>query len=143
MKLITLDNAVVINRPVEEVFKFVANVDNLPRWMGWPTKKVTDAPFGEGTLFWLDRMLLRIHDFHANEGFDSDSVYFRGTSKFFLARTHGELRFEAMGRETRFRFKRFVTPAVLLKPFARRFAKYSNSELQAALQKLRSLLEQS
>jgi uncharacterized protein YndB with AHSA1/START domain len=43
----------VINRPVEEVFAFVSNSENLPRWRSTSleVKKTSDGPLGVGSTF--------------------------------------------------------------------------------------------
>jgi uncharacterized membrane protein len=49
--MIKIENSVLINRPVEEVFAFVANVENLPLWAGPVTeaKQISEGPIGVGT----------------------------------------------------------------------------------------------
>ncbi len=43
----------VINRPVEEVFAFVSNSENLPRWRSTSleVKKTSEGPIGVGSTF--------------------------------------------------------------------------------------------
>lgn len=43
----------VINRPIEEVFAFVSNSENLPRWRttSLEVKKTSDGPIGMGSTF--------------------------------------------------------------------------------------------
>ena len=43
----------VINRPVEEVFAFVSNSENLPRWRSTSleVKKTSEGPLGVGSTF--------------------------------------------------------------------------------------------
>ncbi len=43
----------VINRPIEEVFAFVSNSENLPRWRSTSleVKKTSGEPFGLGSTF--------------------------------------------------------------------------------------------
>jgi uncharacterized protein YndB with AHSA1/START domain len=49
----TLETSIVINRPVEEVFAFVSNPENYPKWFsGSREVKITSAgPIGVGTTF--------------------------------------------------------------------------------------------
>ena len=47
------ENAVTIRRPKEEVFNFLADLENIPRW-NWAiqeTRKVSDVPLGVGTRY--------------------------------------------------------------------------------------------
>ena len=43
----------VINRPIEEVFDFVSNSENLPRWRSTSleVKKTSEGPIGAGSTF--------------------------------------------------------------------------------------------
>jgi uncharacterized membrane protein len=49
--MIKVENSVVINRPVDEVFEFVSNIENLPQWAGpvLEAKQTSDGPIGVGT----------------------------------------------------------------------------------------------
>jgi len=49
--MIKIENSVQINRPVEEVFAFVTNIDNLPLWAGPVTeaRQTSEGPIGVGT----------------------------------------------------------------------------------------------
>ena len=51
--MIRLTKAVEIERPVDEVFAFVANLENIPRWNGdvVKTKKMSAGPIEAGTTF--------------------------------------------------------------------------------------------
>jgi len=44
---------IVINRPIEEVFAFVSNSENLPRWRSTSleVKKTSEGPLGVGSTF--------------------------------------------------------------------------------------------
>jgi uncharacterized membrane protein len=49
--MIKIENSVQINRPVEEVFTFVTNIENLTLWAGPVTeaKQTSEGPIGVGT----------------------------------------------------------------------------------------------
>jgi len=49
----TIEIKLVIDRPVEEVFAFVSNSENLPRWRSssLEVKKTSEGPFGVGSTF--------------------------------------------------------------------------------------------
>ncbi len=51
MALIELEHTLIIKRPVEEVFDFVATVENFPRWTKSTVSavKTSPGPVGEGT----------------------------------------------------------------------------------------------
>ena len=48
-----LEISTVINRPVEEVFAFVSNYENLPKWnsLSSEVKKTSEGPIGVGTTY--------------------------------------------------------------------------------------------
>ena len=49
----TFENTVVIRRPIEEVFGFLADFENIPRWnyATVETHKVSQGPIGVGTIY--------------------------------------------------------------------------------------------
>ena len=49
----TFENTVVIRRPIEEVFGFLAEFENIPRWNYaiLETHKVSQGPVGVGTIY--------------------------------------------------------------------------------------------
>jgi len=49
--MIKNENSVEINKPIEEVFEYVTNIDNLPLWAGPVTeaKQTSEGPVGVGT----------------------------------------------------------------------------------------------
>ena len=48
-----LEYSVIINRPVEEVFAFVSNVENWPQWVSGAseTRQTSSGPVAKGTTF--------------------------------------------------------------------------------------------
>jgi uncharacterized protein YndB with AHSA1/START domain len=49
----TFENTVTIRRPIEEVFGFLADFENIPKWNYAisETRKVTEGPVGVGTIY--------------------------------------------------------------------------------------------
>ena len=49
----TFENTVVIRRPIEEVFGFLADFENIPKWNYaiLETHKVSQGPIGVGTIY--------------------------------------------------------------------------------------------
>ena len=49
----TFENAVMIARPIEDVFGFLSDLENIPRWNYAiiETRKVSEGPVGVGTTF--------------------------------------------------------------------------------------------
>jgi uncharacterized protein YndB with AHSA1/START domain len=52
---------VVIKRPIEDVFAFVARAENAPRWNSAvrQVKKLSEGPIGVGSEYWMSRQLPR------------------------------------------------------------------------------------
>ena len=51
--MIEIENVVVIDRPVEDVFAYIADFDNVSQWAGPVTeaKKTSEGPVGVGSTF--------------------------------------------------------------------------------------------
>jgi len=51
--MIEFDNTLTIARPVDEVFEFIANFENVPKWNYYVLRvdKLSDGAIGQGTLF--------------------------------------------------------------------------------------------
>ena len=50
--MIKLNEEIVVNRPVEEVFTFLTSLENIPKWQSALTSEViTQGPVGVGTKF--------------------------------------------------------------------------------------------
>lgn len=58
--MINVEDSVIINRPVEEVFAFVADQTNAPQWQDGllEVRRVTDGPIGVGTKHTVVRKFL-------------------------------------------------------------------------------------
>ncbi|MBO0818610.1 MAG: SRPBCC family protein [Actinobacteria bacterium] len=55
------ENTVTINRPAEEVFAYLADAENIPRWNYAieQTRKITPGPVGVGTVYRQTRTIPR------------------------------------------------------------------------------------
>ena len=51
--MIEIENSVVINKPVEEVFEFISNSENNPQWQSGSQEvvKTSEGPIGVGTTY--------------------------------------------------------------------------------------------
>lgn len=51
--MISFENRVTIHRPLEEVFAFVADFENVPKWNYYvqEVSKLSEGPVGVGTAF--------------------------------------------------------------------------------------------
>jgi uncharacterized protein YndB with AHSA1/START domain len=52
-RVATFENSVVIRRPIEEVFAFLSDLENVPKWNYAivETRKVSEGPVGLGTVY--------------------------------------------------------------------------------------------
>ncbi len=78
------EHSVIINRPIEDVWRFVAVdfAENIPKWAIPPpeAKQISDGPVGTGTTFQLLFRILgrqleynfRVIDFESNRKFSAD-----------------------------------------------------------------------
>jgi len=70
--MIRFENRITIDRPVEDVFKFIANFENVPKWNYFVTdvQSLSDGPVGVGTTFHQirikDRQDYRITEYSPN-----------------------------------------------------------------------------
>ena len=53
LRVATFENVVVIGRPIEDVFAFLADFENVPKWNYAivETRKVSEGPVGVGTIY--------------------------------------------------------------------------------------------
>ena len=58
--MIMIETSVIINRPVEEVWKFVSNLENLRQWDygGLEARQTSEGPIGVGSTFQTQRQFL-------------------------------------------------------------------------------------
>ncbi len=70
--MIEIDNTIRINRPIAEVFAFLSDLENLPKWNYYVLKvtKLSDGPIGIGSVYHqirkTDEQDLRITDLDQN-----------------------------------------------------------------------------
>jgi uncharacterized membrane protein len=55
--MIEFENRIEIDRPVEEVFRFLADLENLPKWNYFVTRvqKISPGPLAEGAVYHQER----------------------------------------------------------------------------------------
>jgi hypothetical protein len=134
---------IVINTSPTEVFRFVAHVENIPQWVrGAHVVKLSEGSFGEGTLFQQDHEVVRVSHFRVNQGFETESIRVHFPMRLVLKHTHGMLQCEQVGQGTQFTLKEQVEFTPFLKPFEHLLAKKAHQDSQAALEQLKTLLEQ-
>src|SRR4030095_4739997 len=143
--MIKVEGSIVINRPIAEVFAFVANFENHPKWESnfQKVKLLTSTPSGVGTTYQCDLKLpgqtatskFEITEFEVNKkiAFEAEPA---GPAK-----PNGSFRFESVPDGTKItllprpEFRGFFK---LLEPM---MASYVRKQNQDHLVKLKRLLE--
>ncbi len=104
--MIEIEKSTVINRPVEEVFAYVADVENEPQWISevMEVRRTSDGPIGVGSTYdnvvhFLGRQIVDPHEvvqYEPNKKFTfkshSGQISFEGTHAFEPT-TNGATRF--------------------------------------------------
>ncbi len=90
----TIAQSVIINRPVEEVWKFMSNIENAPKWDRGviAARQISEGPLGVGTTLQTTRLLLgrrRTPNYVVSEYEPNQKI----TLKAFLGPFQGQVRF--------------------------------------------------
>lgn len=136
----------VINKPLGEVFDFVKDEANMPRWDDDLVKatKTSDGPTQKGSTFHLD-----IKPFMGQTQGDGEVVgYEEGRLvelKFHMGKFHPHVfhMFEAQGDATKFTRKVQIEPPGLMRLMAPMITKRITKQNVRYLAKLKSLVESS
>ncbi len=58
--MVKIEHSVVINRPIEEVFAYVTQPENTPKWQSGmlESKQISEGPMGVGTIFTEVRQMM-------------------------------------------------------------------------------------
>ena len=134
----------MINRPIGEVFEYVTNIDNAPKWksMLLKVRRTSEGPVGVGTrethvgqlLWWRPETTVEITEYEPNK-----KVGFKTTSGPLSA--EGEFTFESVKRGTRVTLVAGREPSGFLKLVAPIVARMAQSHLEKDLANLKDLLE--
>jgi uncharacterized protein YndB with AHSA1/START domain len=145
--MINVTAAVEINRPIDQVFAYVSNVENWPQWEAnfKEAHRASGTGNGVGTTYECMMMVpgqkvratLKITEYEANRkiSFEAD--------KPTMAKPKGSATFESTGTGTRITFlprPEFSGPFKLLEPL---FARLIKTQNEANMNRLKSVLESS
>jgi hypothetical protein len=123
--MIQTSAAIVIHRPIGEVFRFGADLSNIPLWVrGAQITPLSTGPFGDGTRFEETLMrfgravtsVVEVKNYQVNAGFDFQTI----KAPFPLLSSIGSLHFAATADGTqvtlahRFRLVPWLRPLVPL-----------------------------
>ena len=139
-----LEHSVVINRPIEQVFEYVTNIENAPKWKSrlLEVTRTSEGPVGVGTttthvgqfLVWRPKTNAEITEYKPNR-----KLGFKTTSGLLLAM--GEFTFESVEGGTRVTLVSGMKPTGFLKLVGPILARPSQSHLETEFAKLKELLE--
>lgn len=102
VSMIQTSAAIIIHRPVDEVFRFAADLSNIALWVpGAKVRLLTDGPFGDGTRFEETLMrfghavisVVEVKNYQVNGGFEFQTI----KAPFPLLASLGSLRFTTTG----------------------------------------------
>ena len=144
--IIKLEHNVVINRPIEEVFAYVTDIENAPKWKSrlLEVRRISKGPVGAGTreihvgkfLGRIFETIVEITDYEPNR-----KVGFKTTSGPLSAK--GEFTFESVEGGTRVTLVAGREPSGFLKLIGPIVAHIAQRQLETDLAKLKELLETS
>ncbi|HLX58004.1 MAG TPA: SRPBCC family protein [Ktedonobacteraceae bacterium] len=133
---------IVINKPLTEVFQFVAQVANIPRWVqGAHVVNSSEGSVGNGTIIQQGQVVARVTHVRVNQGFETESTRIPFPTRLLVKHSQGMVQVEPAGQGTQLTLKEQLEPTPLLKPFEHLVAKKAHRDSQAALEQLKQLLE--
>lgn len=143
--MITTRVAVQIDRPMDEVFAFVSDPANFPRWAGALVKEsrqTSRGPVGVGTTFtqlnvlmgrrFLSEMRVVTYEPPRRLEYETTSGPIRFTGHYTFEEVNGGTRFTSVDESEPSGLLRYLQP--LLQPFAQRQITINLSRLKAAIE---------
>jgi hypothetical protein len=137
---------IVIHRPIGEVFRFGADLSNVPVWVrGAQIKPLSTGPFGDGTLFEETLMRLgravtsvvEVKNYQVNEGLDFQTI----KAPFPLLASIGSLRFAATADGTQVTLAHRMRLVPWLSPLEPLLQRLSQAQSQHAVQAMKTIVE--
>jgi uncharacterized membrane protein len=143
--MIKIESSIVIERPVEQVFAFLADLENAPKWQSGLTDstKLTDGAIGVGTKFReviriVGRPVETVCEITAYE--PGRRMQFKSNSSKVIQYTV-EYSFHAVGNDTRIEATGETQLGGLWRVIELLFAGEVKREAKAELQRLKEVLE--
>jgi uncharacterized protein YndB with AHSA1/START domain len=138
--------AIVIHRPIGEVFRFATDLSNIPLWvMGARIRLLSAGPFGDGTRFEETLMrfgravtsVVEVKNYQVNEGFDFDTI----TAPFPIRSAIGALRFAATAEGTQVTLAHRVHIVPWLRPLEPLLQRLNQAQSQHAVGAMKTIVE--
>ena len=142
--MIKIEQTVVINRPIEEVFAFLANPENTPLWAAAvkETKLTSEGPIGVGTTYNLVLEFLgrRIENNYEFTEYEPNSKYSNKTISGPMSEEESTT-LKAVEGGTEVTITAKVDAAGLFKLAEPVVARMANRQVETDIQNLKDLLE--
>lgn len=138
--------ATVIHRQIGEVFRFGADLSNIPLWVpGAQIRLLTTGPFGDGTQFEETLMrfgraitsVVEVKNYQVNVGFDFQTI----KAPFPMRSSLGSLRFAATADGTQVTLAHCVRIVPWLRPLEPLLQRASQAQSQRAVQAMKARFE--
>jgi uncharacterized membrane protein len=144
MKMVNLEFNILIDRPVSQVFAFMTDLSNLPRWQSM-VKQISQAskgPVGLGTTFSFKNEVLgrQMEGMMEVTEFEQDAKFgYKGKSGPMTI--HAMVTFKTVGTGTKLTLSAQADPAGLFKVAEGVLAGQIKSQMEGNLATLKSILE--
>lgn len=144
--MIQTSATVVIHRPIGEVFRFAADLSNIPLWVpGAQVRLLSTGPFGDGTQFEETLMrfgravisIVEVKNYQVNEGFDFQTI----KAPFPMLSSLGGLHFATTADGTQVTLAHRVQLVPWLRPLEPLLQRLSQTQSQRAVQAIKTTLE--
>jgi hypothetical protein len=144
--MIDTSAAVVIHRPIGEVFRFAADLANIPLWVrGAQVRLLSSGSFGDGTRFEETLMrfgravtsVVEVKHYQVNAGFEFQTI----TAPFPLLSSIGSLHFAATADGTQVTLAHRVRLVPWLRPLEPLLQWLSQAQSQRAVQAMKMNVE--
>lgn len=144
--MIQTSAAIVIHRPISEVFRFGADLSNIPLWVrGAQIKPLTTGPFGDGTRFEETLMrfgravtsVVEVKNYQVNAGFEFQTI----KAPFPLLSSLGSLHFAATADGTQVKLAHRMRIVPWLRPLEPLLRWGSQTQSQRAVQAMKTIVE--
>ena len=137
---------IVIHRPIDVVFRFGADLSNIPLWIrGAHIRVLSPGPFGDGTRFEETLMrfgravisIVEVTNYQLNAGFDFQTI----KAPFPLRSSLGSLRFAVVAGGTQVMLAHRMRLAPWLRPLEPLLQRLSQAQSQRAVLALKRVIE--
>jgi ligand-binding SRPBCC domain-containing protein len=144
--MIQTSAAIVIHRPIGEVFRFASDLSNIPLWVrGARVRLLSTGPIGDGTRFEETLMrfgravtsVVEVKSYQVDEGLDFQTI----KAPFPILSSIGSLRFAATADGTQVTLAHRIRIVPWLRPLGPLLQRLNQAQSRRALQAMKMILE--